>query len=317
MHCSELKLFYKRLIAYLVMVAVFAVVLDILSILPPTSYAVACITDSERYTIPEDSEQEYIQSVRDAMTPDGSTRLIVGDSVCRQIFVGLRDINPDFCIIGTNAAITMGGQYIMIKEYLDAHPEAEEVYLMVIPAAFQYAYNGALGYNNGVVPYVLTDTLHDLDEDTINTLRKTFGSFAINPKTIGLIRNSGLNKKIYFDLLNKYAIAYKDDGIYDVSKMYIGKIAELCRERGVEFYMYPCPATDVTQSTCAGIWDTLKGSVIYEANPEYLDMMYFFDEEMTVDGVHFYGDYANQETYNEFIRTMYGQTPLLEHLRLE
>ena len=116
-----MKRLYCNLFGIIALVVLICVGIDLLSMRGYTRDLIARLTDSEEYF--ENNGPEIINPIiRKAQIEDGTTVLILGDSVAHQIFDGLSDANEDVAILPSNAAVTMAGQYVIAKEYLDHHP---------------------------------------------------------------------------------------------------------------------------------------------------------------------------------------------------
>ena len=125
-----MKRFYVNGISFIMILFSVLVGFDLLSMHGSFRQLFSNWTDSASYL--ERGPDEIKPYIVKAQFQDDSTKLIIGDSVCRQMFNGLQEYNSDFTIIGSNGAITMAGQYIMTKEYLDNHPNATDVFLIIL-----------------------------------------------------------------------------------------------------------------------------------------------------------------------------------------
>ena len=307
-----MKKFYSRLLCFIFIAALLLAFVDYLSIYGNVSKSyIEKLTRSEEYDQWSDGIEEIVPAIHLAQTEDGTTKLILGDSVCRQMINGLQEQNPDFKILGTNAAISVAGQYILAKEYLDYHSDATDVYLVLMPRSMGKTYDNSLGYPYAVMPFSMTDTLDDLDEDTIKTIRKTYGGLFVNKKAVEWIHQSALNKKIYFNFIEQTPLEYKPSEFLELANQYIPKMAELCESKGVTFHLVPCPITDQFEEELEGIREEYVLSPIYQIAPSFIDDAIHFPSEQTSDGIHFTGEYENQEYYNTFLEQMWPDESLV------
>lgn len=312
-----MKKFYINVFSFLVLMVMLLAGFDYLSMRDDTRMLIAEWTDSTAFVSENNVTDEIKNYIYKAQTEDGTTKLIVGDSVCRQLFAGLQEANEDFTIIGSNGAITVAGQYILMKEYLEHHPEATDVFLIILPESLERTYDTTWGYQYGVMPFVETNTLRWLDENTLNIISSTYGEFFLNPQVVNRIRLSGINKKIYLNLLRKRSAGYRLTDYFELANQYICKMDELCKERNVNFHLYPCPVSESKKEDMEELIPQFMESEIYPINPSFFEQIYYFPAEQAADGAHFSGDYANQECYNDIISVAFDGDELLEMLGFE
>lgn len=311
----------KRLVFdYLKIFMILAVIIcliEVLSVWEPTRWPIAYLTDSADYISGNVGAGEIIPYIERAQYSNGATKLIIGDSVCHQIFSGLQELNDDYLIIGSNGAITMAGQYILFTEFLKNHPDATDVYLFVLPGSLERSFDTDWGYQYAAMPFIETDTLRDLDYDTIDIMRQTYGSLFMRYRVASIIDRSALDRKLYLNILKEHTSGYEMDYPYELADRYVVRINDICNENGIAFHMYSVPVCESSRGSVQELEDTYDSSLLSSVMPEYFDSIYYYAEEQAADGVHFSGDYANQQHYNEIIRQMYANTDLLETLRLE
>ena len=300
--------------------AVMLVVVGIffyLSMVGKTRVIIADLTDSAGFISTDFGSDEIERHIAKVRTQDGTTKLIIGDSVCNQMFGGMQEYNDDFTIAGSNGAITMAGQYILAKEYIDNHPDATDIYLIVLPDSFERTFDTTWGYQYTAMPFVETGTLKELDEDTIQIMESVYGSFFMRPSIVHAVHLSGMSQKIYLNMLRKRTAGYTLNDFYELADRYVYKIYEMCRERGIVFHLYSCPVADTRMDEIRNLDSSYGESSIYEINPDFYQSIYFFPAEEAEDGAHFSGDYANQEHYNETIKQMFKGNELVEMLNFE
>lgn len=312
-----MKRFYINVASFLVLLVLALTGFDYLSMQEDTGILIAEWTDSTAFISENDVTDEIKNYIYKAQEEDGTTRLIIGDSVCRQLFVGLQEMNKDFTIIGSNGAITVAGQYILMKEYLDHHPEATDVFLILLPESLERTYDTTWGYQYGVMPFVETNTLRWLDQNTLDIISSTYGEFFLKPEIVNGIRSSGVNKKLYLNFLRKRSAGYRLTDYFELADQYICKMDELCKEKNVNFHLYPCPVSEIKKKDIENLVPLFMESGIYPINPSFLERIYYFPAEQAADGAHFSGEYANQECYNDIISIAFAEYELSEQLRFE
>lgn len=257
----------------------------------------------------------YIDKAREHNT---YTKLIVGDSVCHQLLNNLQEHNDDICILGSNAAITMAGQYILIREFLDSHSNATDIWLIIIPSSLSCYFDTNYGYTYVVMPNVKKGTINSLDDDTIEHLENVYGKFFLNSHVVSLLDRSAPMRKIYLNYLSSYREGYGHSPVSPISVKYISKIAKLCNERNVNFYLISGPVSDSDERkrVVEDILYNFNKSELFDLFPNYEKSVIYYPDYKFRDGIHFGGVYANQYCFNEIIRSM-DDISLLKYLKFK
>ncbi len=310
-----MKRFCINGISFILIAFAILVGLDLLSMHGSFRQLFANWTDSASYFGGGPDEiKPYIAKVQ---SQDGTTKLIIGDSVCYQMFNGLQEYNPDFTIIGSNGAITMAGQYILTKEYLDNHSNATDVFLIVLPESLGRTFDTRWGYQYSVMPFVDTDTIHNLDGNTLKVLSDTYGKIFLNKKVVRSLYLSAVNRKIYLNYIANRTAGYVLSNYFELSDQYVVKMAELCGNKGVSFHLYPCPVCEIREELIDSINDAFIESKTYNINPQFIEMVQYYPAEQASDGIHFSGEYVNQDLLNEKIQQLYSNEILLDYLKFD
>lgn len=277
----------------------------------------AKVTDSEDFLVVNVGTDEIKPYINKVQEKDNTNMLIVGDSVCHQMFQGLQEKNEKVCIVGSNGAITMSGQYVLVKEYIENHPQATDVYLVVLPESLDRTYDTLWGYQYAVMPFVATDTLKLLDENTIEIMKASYGTLSLQPWFVQWVDASAVNRKLCFNLIGKYGTTYRQKTDLEIAEQYISKMYYLCEEKGIEFHLYACPVADDKQAEMANLDAGLEGTWLKEHFPDYFKNIVYFPTEQANDGVHFSGEYAEQKNFNMWIRKILNGSNLLDVLIVE
>lgn len=308
-----MKKFWIRLATFTIIFIICFLGYDFLSSKTVARQSIAFQTGSESYI--GAGTEDIVHYIEQIKNQNNSTKLIVGDSVCNQLFNGLYALNEDFTIAGSNGAITMAGQYIMIKSYLDNHPKATDVFLIMLPDSLQRTFDTKLGYQYTVLPFIETDTLKYLDHNTIEAMSSTYGNIFMNSSIANLISKSGLNRKLYLNYISEQS-GYIQNHPYEIAEQYLDKMVLLCQEKNVNFYLYPSIVSD-KNITVDYKKDISDSSSISKINPAYFESIYYFPSELSGDGTHLKVEYADRESLNQIIREAYANTELLNYLALE
>ncbi|MCR5555952.1 MAG: hypothetical protein K6F75_00115 [Butyrivibrio sp.] len=263
--------------------------LDFLSTRGYTSPLLAMLTDSEDYGIggPED----VVPLINRAHKGDGTTKLILGDSFADQTIGGLQEDNPDYAIMTSNAAVTMAGQYIIAKEYLDSHPDATDVYLFVLPESIGRTYDTEWGYQYAVLPFITTDTISDLENETLGIITNTYGKLYMNKTFATLVEKSLVNRKIALNSLRDRTDGYELSNFYELSDIYLTKLNDLCKDKGVKFHFCPCPVSEEKKEETLELATSFKDSKTYSVNPKFYKRVIYYPADWSGDGAHLKYEY--------------------------
>lgn len=312
-----MKSFYKKITIFTFLLISICIGLDYMSMNDPWRMILARITNSEELISLNTGTDEIIPYIEKVQLQDNTTTLIIGDSVCHQMFQGLQQYNENICMAGSNAAISMTGQYILAEEYIKNHPDATDIYLFVLPASLCSTFDTQWGYQYTVMPFVETDTLKLLDQETINIMESVYGSFFMKPQVVRIIDKSAVNRKLYLNMIADYRTGYTQKTTYEIADQYIRKIYELCKENDVEFHLYPCPVSDSKYQYTEELKNDYDNTWLQTCFPEYFDKILVFPDEQTRDGIHFTGEYESQDYYNEKISKIFADAELLDDLKMD
>ena len=309
-----MKRFYLNALLFALVLTIVLIFFDYLSMREPTRTFLAEITDSTEYIAQDRGPDEIKPYLERTHYPDGTTKLIIGDSVCRQLFSHLQSTNTHIAMLGSNAGLTVAGQYIIAKEYLEHHPDTTDVFLLMLPKSLVRTFDTNWGYLYVVMPFVETDTLKYLDQETIDCLGVVYGKPFLNPAVVQFIDRSAINRKLYLNLLKEHSDGYVPSNAFEIADQYVYKIYEMCKEKNVAFHLYPCPVSEASADKVHALRSDFEKSKIREISPDYLDMVTYYPEEESKDGTHFTGKYANDNHYDQLIKDIYNGTELYDML---
>lgn len=267
------------------------------------------ITRSEGYDMGDNAGSReiipYINSMR--MNP-GYTKLILGDSVCHQIYNRFQDDNDDFCISGTNRAITLAGQYLLAREFVEHHENVTDIYLVVILGGLAADFDTRYGYQYVVMPFTETDTIGYLDESTRERLYRTYGRIFCQKRVVQWIDRSPWNRKWYLNLLAEGKIPGWSTGKPEADSLisltayeYLEKMEQMCEEKGIVFHLIPGPLAD-EQSLHQEAEQMAAEAERFgkqEQFGDYFSQIHYYPAEWFGDGVHFDEDVVGEAFFRE------------------
>lgn len=312
-----MKRFLLRLAGFvLAALVLFAGVLG-LSAVEPFAGILTRLTDSTGYASSVTGEiGAHIDRVR---TPDGATALILGDSVCYQILDPFRLCNDRYRIEASNRAVTLAGQYLLAKAFLDAHPDATDVYLIVTPDSFAAGLGGGLVYQYAVVPFARAGLLDGLDEDTRAELQAVYGAPFLTGTFARWTDASPLVKKLYLNGVEAVHPSRNQGQMAPVARRNLENLADLCRERGVALHLLPAPVADTEyqHSAMTMLEQAMQEAGLYEEFSSYFSAVTWYDPALfQEDEIHFDYSAADMEFCAEAVQNLARASGLLDGLVL-
>ncbi len=282
---------------------------------------VALWTMSGEYPAGKGETEGYIAHVREQ---NSDTKLILGDSVCNQMFNHLQEYNDDYCIVGNNRGLTMVGQYLLLNEFLKAHENVTDVYVIVGLDALESKIDITYGYQYVVVPFTRIGALNNLEKETIDEMSDLFGAWALQPEVAKIIGDSNPARKLYLNYLKeKYEEETPTHAEYgelsDTTILYLTKMHEMCEERNITLHLLPDPLADndLRHEQKQLLQAEFERTGLDQYFPDYFSLIHFYSEKQFVDGVHFGEGYDTQEQFNEKIQEIYLDAGCLAGLKME
>ena len=257
-------------------------------------------------------------AIRTAQTASSHTRAVLGDSVCSQVFSEFADQNEEYLILGTNMAVTLDGQYILARLFLESHPEATDVYLILLPVSFAGRYDSPQSYSYLIEPFGRAETLNYLSNDTLTGMKKRYGSLFLNNNVIRFVDGSSINNKICLYYFQKHAKeADIDDIISDEAAYYLNDLYDICREKNVTLHLLSPPVCDSSENAdrIKRLKEATEGTELSHLFEKYFDSITLYPEYMFLDGHHFKSEYADQVKCSGYIEDMQAKSGELQGLK--
>ena len=247
---------------------------------------------------------------------DGTTRLIIGDSICRQMFSPLEAYNPDKSVLATNAALMMPGQYLLAREYLQSHPDTTDVFLVMHPLTLTRTFDMEWGYRYAAMTYVETEGLSFLDQSTRDAMEEAYGSFFLTKGAVWMMEYSPVCRKIGLNYLQSRREPYVQGHPFEIADLYVEKLYDLCREYGAELHLYASPVSEYYREEMETLAADYGETGMSRLFPDYMKDIWYFPQDWTEDQSHFSGEHAARERLNEIMGQAYGNTFLLDSLEI-
>ena len=121
--------------------------------------AVAAIYGACSQSRYERDGSETYQAIRLAETPTTAANIILGDSVCHQLLLGVA--LPGTLNLSCNQAISVCGQYLLAREAIAHDPAVRQITLAYQPACFTNDLTQKFTFNYVVKPFYVHPNLRD------------------------------------------------------------------------------------------------------------------------------------------------------------
>lgn len=298
----------KKAILFTVILFALMGILNVISFSAPVKgyfNKIACL-DGGRY-----GYDEVVPVLEMVGEDDGTDTLIIGDSVAAQMFEGLIGKDPDVLICPTNRAVTFAGQYIFVKEYLDAHPDAREVYIVMYTGSLASTIDAQLSYQYVGMPFIIGGYGDDLDDVVMSKLKRNYGSLFLHPQVMNMINNSAMDRVIYLKAVSEIdahrPFKQEAETVSDITVDYLSRIHDLCSSRGADVYLLSTPLCDTAsrRAECDRIREIFAETGLADLYPEYCESFIFMDKEYFLDDeTHFKAEYKSREFFNPIIDGM-------------
>lgn len=306
------KLIWKSILFFLIILSACAGVL-FLSARDPFRPAIARLTGSEGF-MDDSGMLPYFET---AAQQDGTTQLVIGDSVCRQMFSDLGEYNPEKSFLATNAALMMPGQYLLAQDYFENHTGVTDVFLIMHPLTLTRTFDMEWGYRYAAMTYVETNHIQHLDEITVDAMEEAYGAFFLREDMVWLAEDSPICRRLCLSHIHSSGEPYEQKHPFEIADLYVEKLDELCRENGAELHLYSSPVSMYYREQIAELAESYEGTWMRGRFPHYMEEIWYYPDEWSEDLSHFSGEYARREKLNETIERAYGNTRLWEGLKLE
>lgn len=275
MHNSDMRRFVKYVSIYIIVLLVL--------LLPVQIY--------EMYTQP-DGANAFDGAVRNAAwvskirTQKRVKKLIIGDSTGQALYP--YDKNNDTILsLASNQAITMAGQYFLIKNFVDANSGnlPEEVILLYSPFSFSNDVD-YLAYHYFLKPFPYWKYRHLYTPHLRNRIHSIPWYWTAN---LPFIQNSRYTPP------SAIPPASAKESMSQVSYEYLKKIIEITLANGIEFSLVCTPVrqdrveeigvfmSDVTDGRYRDIEDYLQ---------DFMQSINYMSADLFIDDVHLYDEYV-------------------------
>lgn len=248
------------------------------------------------YALTKDSSRLVALEVYDALDRseknEGCTKLILGDSVARQIFFppSQQDQTDDICFLATNQAIMTAGNYILLERFIENNPQLEEVYYIARPDSIMSSINFHYTYSYFVTPIYQEPFVSYLDDETKECFEDTFGRifiernfmkwlFAKYPALLDLYQD---NRQMLLRMPWEKTDSYKEN----MSMIYLQRMKETCDAHHITFHLLSPPLPESFSYNFQRLQENIIPIGGNEMFYEYKNSIQYLDDKEFVDKIH-------------------------------
>lgn len=300
------------LIKYLVYMLILTIIIDGIvycSMKGPFKTMLVSVTSSDNYT----DEDVLTDLIERADSSNDNTILIIGDSIANQLFRGLDSESDSVDVLTSNAAFMITGQYVVLKHYIDNHPECKDVYLIMHPLSLSRNFDYEWSYKYSATVLAKNHCLEDLEPSTVNTMHDMYGYIPLTEPFIYMIQESPICRKLWLNYMNMNREIKPLNSTFELADTYVKKMYEICNSEGVTLHLLSTPISMGHKEMIENISNDYAESWMGSIFPDYIKDIYYYDNIMTEDLSHFSGVYADREHLDEMIGYVYAdETDLLE-----
>ena len=218
----------------------------------------------------------------------GCSAVILGDSVCDQLWPH-RENSPEMAHLSCNHGITAAGTYLLLKKYLDHNPQTQDVFYAIRPQSLGTDL-GQYSYQFFVIPFVNSETIKMLDDETRQRIYEKFGRpFVDNKYLKGFLLNNNFFMTKYLERI----MTSQDDAKYvhrlsHIAIIYLSKIHTLCSEHNIKLHVLPLPVPDTRENhDWADLEQEIKDNGLEDILGGFVSRIHYCPKDWYRDGVHF------------------------------
>jgi len=276
---SDMKCFLQTILKYVIIVLLIVVPVDIFKIYSK-NYG-ATVVGSEIYCAIEKSQKK-----------ENAKKLLLGDSVGHQLYPCEKEFD-NFVSLACNQAITMAGQFFLLKNYIETNVEdlPQEVILLITPFSLsndvdKHAYHYFL---KPFPPYKWSELYTKHLKQRIHSIPFYWSA------NLPFIQTSSYTPKIAVP--SPQVI----ESVSPLSFEYLLKMDSITKANNIGFHMVSTPIRDDRQNDIALFWESLPAvyiSRLSELLQPYKESIMYLPSEWYSDHVHFVGEKTPDDYLN-------------------
>jgi hypothetical protein len=253
------------------------------------------LLSNDRYKHSGAGSEIYYSINKSERKNKSSVKILLGDSVARQMFNNVASNDPIYSL-ACNQAIGMVGQFILLNNYLRAGNHVDTVYLLFTPFSFLNNLNDVYTYHYFLKPFYMNKYFPLFSQTVIDQIHKIPYYYLSRCPYV-------LTSKWAPDFVSKDKIDYTF--LSPISAEYLIKIKALSIKYGFRFVVMPTPTS---LSNRRRIENMNKNEIVAnnlqnEFRDYFKSIIYLDDSNFISDGVHLINPLKYAEYYrNSFMK---------------
>lgn len=238
---------------------------------------------------------EIYYSLQKSKSKSKSKKVLFGDSVGRQLFDCKKD-NDSVNSLASNQAIALVGQYILLKNYLDAGNQVDTVYFIMRPFSFMNNLDQVYTYHYFLKPFYRKEYLQYFTRTVKEQIAKIpYCNFSQYPPV----------------LTSNWAPDFKPEDevkftfLSPISVEYLIKIKELAEEKKFKLIILPTPLSNSYKKDIENInMKEIADNNFDDVFDGYFEKIIYLDDSSFSDGAHLvepakYTEYYKKKFLNQ------------------
>ena len=258
----------------------------ILFIIVSNLFALAVINIPALSKVLDFAPEVYVANINSKKTITSDT-IILGDSVAHQIFKSSMGIKDSFYDLTTNQAVSLAGQYILIKNAIDNNTSIKEVYLIYHPRSFSNDLDQIWTFDYFVKPFYNFKDRKYFSQSVIKHLENIkLYKMAIFPiiKVIPNFPSLDYSRFISNSSKNRSFLS-------NTSVEYLIKIEEACKDKGINFKVIACPVRESSIDDYSTFKKQINDNGLQGIFKDYFKEMVISEDNLYIDDFHLKKDY--------------------------
>lgn len=305
------KEFLRKLLIYMLILSVLICGLVYCSIKEPFRATLVKVTLSENYT----DDDVLSDLISRANSINENSVLIIGDSIANQLFRNLDSDSDSVDVLTSNAAFMITGQYVVLKHYVENHPECKDVYLIIHPLSLSRNFDYEWSYKYSAAVLAKNNCLDDLDASTVKTMHEMYGYVSLTKPFIYMIEESPVCRKLWLNYMTMNREIKPLKSTFELADIYVKNMYDVCKSNDVTLHLLSTPISMNHKAMIDNITADYAESWISSIYPNYLEDIYYYDDIMSEDHSHFSGEYSDREHLDEMIGLVYENEDILLEMR--
>jgi hypothetical protein len=251
------------------------------------------LLDKDRYKRSGAGSETYYSIYKSKENNKSSSKVLLGDSVARQLFSNKTNNDPIYSL-ACNQAIGMVGHFILLNNYLKAGNHVDTVYLLFSPYSFSNNLDQVYTYHYFLKPFYTDEYLPLFTKTVIDQIHKIpYYYLCRYPHilTSGWAPDFASKDKINYTFLSP------------ISAEYLVKIKELSIKYDFKLVVMPTP-TSLSKKRSIGNMsknDIVTNNLQSEFKDYFDNILYLDDSNFGSDGVHL----KDPQKYTEYYKNSF------------